>query len=110
MIEKMTRYGVWGGAQLYVEGQRTRSYRIFTHAAVRFLRDYILNFGFLDGTRGLIVVGMHVYYTFWKYSKLWSTRNWNGGEKKSSSRPSMLPKSDGSCPGSRKSRAEFSLT
>ena len=71
MIEKMTRYGVWGGAQLYVEGQRTRSYRIFTHAAVRFLRDYILNFGFLDGTRGLIVVGMHVYYTFWKYSKLW---------------------------------------
>ncbi len=71
MIEKMTRYGVWGGAQLYVEGQRTRSHRIIGHAVVRFLRDYILNFGFLDGTRGLIVVGMHVYYTFWKYSKLW---------------------------------------
>ena len=25
----------------------------------------------LDGARGLISVGMHVYYTFWKYAKLW---------------------------------------
>ena len=71
MVDKMKRYGIWGAAQLYVEGQRGSSYSIFSHTVGRFLRDYILNLGFLDGTRGLITVGMHAYYTFWKYSKLW---------------------------------------
>lgn len=39
--------------------------------AWRFFRDWILNYGFLDGYRGLIVVGMHTFYTFFKYAKLW---------------------------------------
>jgi glycosyltransferase involved in cell wall biosynthesis len=71
MAEKMTRYGLWGATQLYLEGKRTNGFDLFNHTFFRFIRDYFINRGFLDGTSGLIVVGMHVYYTFWKYSKLW---------------------------------------
>ena len=72
MIEKMTRYGMWGAAQLFAEGKRLEGpWPIASHTLSRFFRDYILNLGLLDGTRGLIAVGLHVYYTFWKYTKLW---------------------------------------
>jgi glycosyltransferase involved in cell wall biosynthesis len=71
MIAKMTRYAYWGAAQMYIDGKTTNAFGIFGHTLGKFVRDYIFNFGFLDGTRGLISVGMHVYYTFWKYAKLW---------------------------------------
>jgi glycosyltransferase involved in cell wall biosynthesis len=71
MIAKMTRYANWGAAQMFIEGKTTNAADIFGHTFGKFLRDYIVNLGFLDGVRGLISVGMHVYYTFWKYAKLW---------------------------------------
>lgn len=71
MIAKMTRYGYWGAAQMYIDGKTTSAFGIFGHAFGKFVRDFIFNLGFLDGVRGLISVGMHVYYTFWKYAKLW---------------------------------------
>ncbi len=74
MIAKMTRYANWGAAQMYIDGKSTGMWGIFSHAFAKFVRDYIVNFGFLDGARGVISVGMHVYYTFWKYAKLWELR------------------------------------
>ena len=71
MIAKMTRYGNWGAAQMFIDGKRATFWDVLTHPPAKFLRDYVVNLGFLDGTRGLISVGMHVYYTFWKYAKLW---------------------------------------
>jgi glycosyltransferase involved in cell wall biosynthesis len=71
MIAKMTRYANWGAAQMYIDGKRTGVWGIFSHALGKFVRDYVFNLGILDGERGLITVGMHVYYTFWKYAKLW---------------------------------------
>lgn len=71
MIEKMTRYGVWGATTLFIQGKRAGLIELLTRPLWRFLRDYIFSLGFLDGRRGVIVVGMHVYTTFWKYAKLW---------------------------------------
>jgi len=71
MIAKMTRYANWGAAQMFIDGRTTGLWGIFSHTLGKFVRDYVFNLGFLDGTRGLISVGMHVYYTFWKYAKLW---------------------------------------
>ena len=71
MIAKMTRYANWGAAQMFIEGKTTGAVDIAGHTIGKFVRDFILNLGFLDGVRGLISVGMHVYYTFWKYAKLW---------------------------------------
>ncbi|HEX8253761.1 MAG TPA: glycosyltransferase family 2 protein [Thermoanaerobaculia bacterium] len=71
MIAKMTRYANWGAAQMFIEGKTTNMVDILGHTIGKFLRDYVVNLGFLDGVRGVISVGMHVYYTFWKYAKLW---------------------------------------
>jgi glycosyltransferase involved in cell wall biosynthesis len=71
MIAKMTRYANWASAQMFIDGKTTSLWGIFSHTLGKFVRDYVFNLGFLDGTRGLISVGMHVYYTFWKYAKLW---------------------------------------
>jgi glycosyltransferase involved in cell wall biosynthesis len=89
MIEKMTRYAVWGAAQLFIDGQKTGAGGILGHAAGRFVRDYVVNLGFLDGARGLLVVGMHTFYTFWKYAKLWELNH-----LRENGRPVPLPPVD----------------
>ncbi|MFZ2490881.1 MAG: glycosyltransferase family 2 protein [Thermoanaerobaculia bacterium] len=71
MTAKMTRYGSWAAAQMYLDGKKSGVWHLITHPAGKFGRDYLLNLGFLDGARGLVSVGLHVYYTFWKYAKLW---------------------------------------
>src|SRR2546430_9578655 len=71
MIAKMTRYANWAAAQMFIDGKTTGLLGILGHPTAKFVRDFVFNLGFLDGTRGLISVGMHVYYTFWKYAKLW---------------------------------------
>jgi len=89
MIAKMTRYAGWGAAQMYIDGKTTSAWGIFSHSIAKFLRDFIFNLGFLDGVRGLISVGMHVYYTFWKYAKLWELT-----QLKRLGKPVPLPKLD----------------
>lgn len=71
MVEKMTRYATWGAAQQFRRGKRGGAWRLWAHPLGRFVRDYILWRGFMDGAAGLILCGLHVYYTFWKYAKLW---------------------------------------
>jgi glycosyltransferase involved in cell wall biosynthesis len=89
MIAKMTRYANWGAAQMFIDGKTTGLWGIFSHTVGRFVRDYLFNLGFLDGSRGLISVGMHVYYTFWKYAKLWELT-----QLKRLGKPVPLPKLD----------------
>lgn len=89
MIAKMTRYANWAAAQMYIEGKTTGAWGIFSHAFGKFVRDYVINLGFLDGAAGLISVGMHVYYTFWKYAKLWELTR-----LKKLGRPVPLPELD----------------
>ncbi len=71
MAEKMTRYGIWAAAQMYLDKRRISPLDVVLHPLWRFFRDYFMNLGFLDGIRGLVVVGMHTYYTFLKYAKAW---------------------------------------
>jgi glycosyltransferase involved in cell wall biosynthesis len=89
MIAKMTRYANWGAAQMFIDGKTTNLFGIIGHPLAKFVRDYVFNFGFLDGARGAISVGMHVYYTFWKYAKLWEF-----AQLKRRGKPVPLPKLD----------------
>ena len=89
MIAKMTRYANWSAAQMFIDGKTTGLWGIFSHTLGKFVRDYVFNLGFLDGARGLISVGMHVYYTFWKYAKLWELR-----QLERLGKPVPLPKLD----------------
>ena len=89
MIGKMTRYANWGAAQMYIDGKTTNVLGIIGRPTAKFVRDFLINLGFLDGTRGLISVGMHVCYTFWKYAKLWELT-----QLKRQGKPVPLPKLD----------------
>jgi glycosyltransferase involved in cell wall biosynthesis len=71
MIQKMTNYGIWGAANDFRNGKRGSVWQVVVHPCWRFIRDYIVWRGFIDGTRGAILAGIHVYYVFWKYAKLW---------------------------------------
>ncbi len=71
MVAKMTRYGFWAAAQLWVDGRRAGMPEILLRPIGRFLREYILQQGIRDGIRGLVVVGLHTFYVFWKYARLW---------------------------------------
>ena len=71
MVSKMTRYGYWAAAQLWVDGRRAGLGEILLRPIARFLREYVLQQGFRDGIRGLVVVGLHTFYVFWKYARLW---------------------------------------
>jgi len=89
MIAKMTRYANWAAAQMYIDGKTTSAAGILSHTFGKFFRDYVINLGFLDGARGVISVGMHVYYTFWKYAKLWEMHR-----LKRMGKPVALPRLD----------------
>ncbi|HUP47297.1 MAG TPA: glycosyltransferase family 2 protein [Thermoanaerobaculia bacterium] len=89
MIAKMNRYAEWGAAQMFIDGKTTGAAGIIGRPLARFFRDYFVNLGFLDGVRGVISIGMHVYYTFWKYVKLWELR-----QLERLGRPVPLPKLD----------------
>jgi len=89
MIRKMRRYAEWGAAQMFIDGKTTSAAGIIAHTAGKLVRDFIVNLGFLDGARGVISVGMHGYYTFWKYAKLWEFQ-----QLKRLGKPVPLPKLD----------------
>lgn len=69
LVEKMKRYGIWGGAQLFRDGRKPTMVDLVGRPAWRFLRDWILAAGFRDGWRGFVLSGFHAFYTFFKYSK-----------------------------------------
>lgn len=71
LATKTVRYAVWGAAQLYKDGARPNVADLTFRPTWRFIRDWILNLGILDGYRGLVVCAMHAHYTFLKYAKLW---------------------------------------
>jgi glycosyltransferase involved in cell wall biosynthesis len=87
-------------AQSYFKiGRRASWFNILFHPGWRFLRDYVIKLGFLDGFYGLVICLNSAHETFLKYAKLRqlhldaikagkericffnSLRTWGGGEK-----------------------------
>ena len=74
MANKMERYGRWSAAQMYLEGKTSGPLQIIINPLWRFLREYVVLAGFLDGVAGLGVAVMHAFYTFQKHLNLWEYR------------------------------------
>lgn len=70
-LDKQQRYGQWNAEELWDRGQRATAWHLIGRPVVRFLRDYLLRGGFLDGKVGLIVAGTAAYAVFVKFSTLW---------------------------------------
>jgi glycosyltransferase involved in cell wall biosynthesis len=79
-VERTRRYALWGAAQLWRDGRRrSGGWQIVVRPAWRFFRTYILQRGFLEGTRGFIMCAVPAYGTFLKYSTVW---NWQRNHKR----------------------------
>ncbi len=49
--------------------------KALAHSSFKFVKDYFLKRGFLDGSAGLVVAVMGTFYNFLKYAKLWERQN-----------------------------------
>lgn len=70
-VTRITRYGIWGAAQHWRDGRRSSPFKIALRPLWRFLRNYFLFRGFLDGTRGLVACALGSYATYVKWTVLW---------------------------------------
>ncbi len=62
----------------YKQGKKATIITLYLSAVVKFLRDYFLKLGFLDGVAGLNISRISAYATFLKYKKLRNLINTNG--------------------------------
>lgn len=68
---KQTRYAIIWAEDRHAAGRRTSWLGIAIRPPLRFFQLYVLRGGFLDGTAGLMVCAINMFYTFLKYAALW---------------------------------------
>jgi hypothetical protein len=67
---------------LFDKGKRASLLQLIFSPVIKFIRDYFINLGFLDGAAGFTVCRISAYATWQKYKKL---RDLNQSAKKSGS-------------------------
>lgn len=70
-LRKFDRYTRIQAQEWNAQGRRPGFVRLAIQPPLRFLRDYVLHLGFLDGLKGLQLAWMSALYTFMKQAKLW---------------------------------------
>ena len=70
-IQTIDRYSEMAAQVLNDEGETFSFAKLLLHPPFRFLRDYFLKRGFLDGLPGFVIAISTMYYVFIKYAKLW---------------------------------------
>jgi glycosyltransferase involved in cell wall biosynthesis len=68
---RIAKYGLWGAAQCWRDGQRCGRFDVVLRHFWRFLRTYILQLGILDGQLGLVFCLLQAYGTYIKFAILW---------------------------------------
>jgi glycosyltransferase involved in cell wall biosynthesis len=72
---KSERYTTLMAQKNYETGRRASLLQLMVHPAAAFMKRYLFQLGFLDGTAGFVVAATHSHYTFMKYAKVWELRN-----------------------------------
>jgi hypothetical protein len=70
-ILKMSRYSALTAEVLHERGRKSSPPGAVFRGLARFIRMYLLQLGFLDGRRGLILCVNSAAGVFWKYVRLW---------------------------------------
>ncbi len=70
-VEKMLRYAPANAEKAWREGRRAGPLDPLVRPPLRFLRQYVLQLGFLDGAHGLVLCGFAAAQVFLKYAALW---------------------------------------
>jgi glycosyltransferase involved in cell wall biosynthesis len=69
-LAKQNRYTTLQAEAMHARGERFSFVRLMFSPLLRFLRFYLLRAGFLDGTPGLVHIGIGCFNSFCKYAKL----------------------------------------
>lgn len=80
-LQRLNKYSDIRAQELYEEGVKTNILLIFLYPAGKFLANYILKLGFLDGIPGFIMAGMMSLHSFMVRSKLWVMTKNKGKEE-----------------------------
>ena len=75
---KVDKYSAIFAEAEQARGKRVGGATILCHTLSRFVRNYILRLGFLDGVRGLIIGLLGAFHAFLKYAKLWELNQREG--------------------------------
>jgi hypothetical protein len=70
-VERANRYSSLAAEQWIREGRRGRAGELVLRPLGRFLSMYVLQRGFLDGRRGLLLATLYAYYVFMRSAKVW---------------------------------------
>lgn len=70
-IQQTNNFSTIAAEAFYRDGKRSSLFHIITRPPLKFLKDYILKLGILDGWRGLVICIINGFYTFLKYTKIY---------------------------------------
>jgi glycosyltransferase involved in cell wall biosynthesis len=69
-LKRMDRYSELSAKQYLAEGKKVSWLEILLRTKYTFFKMWVLQRGFLDGPKGLVLAVLYSYYTFVKYAKL----------------------------------------
>jgi glycosyltransferase involved in cell wall biosynthesis len=70
-FERANRYSSLAAEEWIGEGHRVRTRELVLRPVARFLSMYLIQRGFLDGRRGLLLAALYAYYVFMRSAKVW---------------------------------------
>jgi len=70
-VQKINRYTTAAADHLHARGKRVSLAGAIARALASFPRNYLFRLGVLDGSRGLLLALLHVFYVYLKWIKLW---------------------------------------
>lgn len=70
-VTKLLRYSPANADRAWAEGRRAGALDVLLRPPLRFLRQYVLQLGVLDGAHGLVLCGLAAAQVFLKYAALW---------------------------------------
>ena len=76
-MQKQAAYAAIFARAKHAEGVQVGWFTIVGHTVCRFLRNYCLKLGFLDGVPGLIIALLGASHAFQKYARLWELNQRN---------------------------------
>lgn len=71
LFHKYHRYTTLQAQQWHEAGKDTTYFRLLVRPVLRFLREYILQLGFLNGKAGVQLAMLAAFYSFTKQARLW---------------------------------------
>lgn len=71
-VDKPRRYASLGAERAWAQGRRAGMADVVLRPPLRFVRQYLLQWGLLDGARGFLVSALGAWQVFLKYGEMWS--------------------------------------